>query len=246
MSYLTGYSAEMPDEEFPQTIKAGVFNVFTNNGYAVHNLSFFDINEYPRLGSVWQFHVWDKTLFYSLFDRITNYTFRSFQQHQRELMKITYDSLLALINEDTRAPKFVYAHFFVPHPPAFIDENGNDLSVGSMEMQNMSGYLGQVVYSYKLLLGLVEKIQHKTQGKAIIAVQGDHGYRYLEGQQKMDEQFDVFKAVYFPNKDYTLFNDSISSVNTFRIIFNSQFGMKLPFLKDTSYNVIAGLLKQFR
>src|SRR5258708_32731004 len=106
----------------------------------------------------------------------------------------------------------------------------------------MGGYLGQVVYSYQLMLQLGGKILHSSNGSALIVVQGDHGYRFLEGPQKMNQQFDIFSAFYFPNKDYALLTDSTRSVNTFRIVFDSQFGADLPLLKDSSFNALGKLL----
>ncbi len=115
-----------------------------------------------------------------------------------------------------------------------------------MDAQDMKGYLGQTIYSRKMMIDIVEKIQRASEGKAIIIIHGDHGYRLLEGDEKMNEQFTVYKAIYFPDKNYSLFNDSISSVNTFRVVFNSQFGAKFELLKDSSFNVLMNQLKTFR
>jgi hypothetical protein len=96
------------------------------------------------------------------------------------------------------------------------------------------------------MLRLADTIREASNGAAIIIIQGDHGYRFLEGPQKMNEQFDIFSAFYFPNRDYSLLTDSTRSVNTFRIVFDSEFGAKLPLLKDSSFNALSKLLNTLR
>jgi hypothetical protein len=204
------------------------------------------VNGLPKLGSVIQYSIWDKTLFYLLADRALDYTYRSYRTLHNRLMEQMIDSLSTLIAQKNAPPRFVYAHFFVPHTPAFIDENGFLKKSGVMDAQDMAGYLGQARYSYRLMLRLVEQIQHSSNGPAAIIVQGDHGYRFLEGPKKMNEQFDIFSAFYFPHKRYEMLTDSTCSVNTFRILFDSEFGATLPLLKDSSFNALGKLLRTMR
>jgi hypothetical protein len=43
-------------------------------------------------------------------------------------------------------------------------------------------------------------------------------------------------AVHLPSGNYSVFNDSLTGVNMFRALLNTQYGQRLPFLKDsTSY-----------
>jgi hypothetical protein len=246
MNYLSGYSADTFGEEFPQSITSGVMNIFASNGYTVHNLSFLTVNGLPKLGSVIQYTIWDKTLFYFLVDRAANYTYTTYRALHSNLLATMLDSLALLTGQKNAPPKFVYAHFFVPHTPAFIDEKGTLKPSGVMDAQDMGGYLGQAVYSHRLMLRLADTIREASNGAAIIIIQGDHGYRFLEGPQKMAEQFDILSAFYFPNRDYSLLTDSTRSVNTFRIVFDSEFGAKLPLLKDSSFNALSKLLNTLR
>ena len=74
----------------------------------------------------------------------------------------------------------------------------------------------------------------------IIVLQGDHGpqlnaddWPYSEAYLK--ERFGILNAYFLPNtKCQTLYN-SISPVNTFRLIFNQYFHTHLPLLSDISY-----------
>jgi hypothetical protein len=237
MAYMANNAPRPTNEEFPESMTSTVVKMFSGSGYAIHNLSFFNIESVPRMFPFPQYNFWDKTLFYFLYDRKTNYTYREFASRQRAHLRSTIDSLTSIIHRDATGPKFVYAHFYVPHPPAFITRDESEVPGGSMENQNIGLYLDQVRYSYDLMLRMTEQIPTASNGKAIIIIQGDHGYRYLKGPQKMDEQFDVFKAVYFPHKNYSLLNDSTTSVNTFRIALNSEFGTTFPLLPDSFHNV---------
>ena len=246
MAYLGENVPVSPNGQFPQAFGSAVFRIFAQNGYAVHNLSYFRIGEYPQFASIDRQNILERTIFYFLYDRVSNYTYREYSGEHRELFQRTYDSLSSLIENDHTAPKFVYAHFYIPHTPAFLDEHGNATVSGSMEIQDMNGYLAHVKYSYAVMLRLIDKIHQQSKGNAIIVIQGDHGYRFLEGKQKMQEQFDILNAIYFPDRKYAMVNDSLNSVNTFRIILDSQFGAGLALLKDSSSNVINSTLQTLR
>jgi hypothetical protein len=66
---------------------------------------------------------------------------------------------------------------------------------------------------------------------AVIIVEGDHGFRYYTkpGQEFM---YQNMNAVYFPDKDYRTLYDSLSPVNTFRIVLNKYFKAGYPMLID--------------
>ena len=46
---------------------------------------------------------------------------------------LTMQYLLATVTEKDAVPKFVYAHFIMPHPPYLFDRNGNELNAGPPE-----------------------------------------------------------------------------------------------------------------
>ena len=45
-------------------------------------------------------------------------------------------------------------------------------------------------------------------------------------------------AFYFPGRQYNVLNDSITNVNTFRVVMSEYFNYKLPLLKDTSFYML--------
>jgi len=99
------------------------------------------------------------------------------------------------------------------------------------EYQN--GYLGEIKYANNVMRQLVEDIFKNRQRPAIIIIQGDHGFRFMEPPLH-PLQFSNFNAMYFPKEKYQQLGDSITNVNTFRFVLNAFLGKNLPLLKDTS------------
>lgn len=66
---------------------------------------------------------------------------------------------------------------------------------------------------------------------------GDHGYRGDAGITDSIASYQNFSAIYFPDKNYKYLDDSLSSVNVFRLVLNKYFNAKLPMLKYKSFNI---------
>jgi hypothetical protein len=71
----------------------------------------------------------------------------------------------------------------------------------------------------------------------VIILEGDHGYRFYEKKDRLKE-FRNLNAYYFSDRDYRSLSDSISPVNTFRVVLNKYFCNSLPLLKDSSIYLI--------
>ncbi|MDQ3277751.1 MAG: hypothetical protein M3Q06_05465, partial [Bacteroidota bacterium] len=50
--------------------------------------------------------------------------------------------------------------------------------------------------------------------------------------------FRNLNAYYFSDKDYGMLYDSISPVNTFRVVLNKYFSQSFPLLKDSSFYLV--------
>jgi hypothetical protein len=59
-------------------------------------------------------------------------------------------------------------------------------------------------------------------------------YLQFADNEKVDPKYHFMNlnSVYIPDGNYTGFYDGMLNVNQFRVILNSQFGQKLPLLKD--------------
>jgi len=159
----------------------------------------------------------------------------------RNLEKKTYfDTTKALIKNSctlTGNPKFIYGHFMLPHEPYTFDSTGKvktaEQTIIKRKEEDAGAYFNQVVYAGKVIKELVSYIQQNNKKNTIIIVEGDHGYRTPEGN-KAGYTFQNLNAVYFPDQKYDLLYDSLSPVNTFRIVLNKYFSARLPLLKDSS------------
>jgi hypothetical protein len=147
------------------------------------------------------------------------------------------DSLSHLPSQRQDAPKFVYAHFEMPHYPYFYDSTGKPYpeteiysSTMATNKNRLSNYIG---YINTRMTRLIDSIRHYGKDRNIIILQSDHGIRDIRTPHKADV-FKNYSAFYFPDNDYRLLYDSMSNVNTFRIVFNKYFGQRLPLLKDSS------------
>ena len=103
----------------------------------------------------------------------------------------------------------------------------------------INGYHNQVIYITKRLQQTIDQILSRSAIPPIIIVQGDHGPgAYYDGismdELKTYDRMSILNAYYFP-KPTNLLYPSITPVNSFRVLFASQFNMDFPLLADMSY-----------
>ena len=229
---------------------ADAFTYF--NRYADENINL-------GLFSPYQFAVLHNTLFRSLQDLsgikidlladIFGFLDKRLTQWKREKFKL---QKLAEVPDKENSPVFVFAHFLLPKGDEVFDENGNYLTKEEADKRGpIKNYLGQVVYINKEIENLVNILLEKSDPEPIIILQGDHGFpfyahRDLTGQFIQPDRakelmvsgeysFPIFNAYYFPEGGDKLLYDSITPVNTFRILFNYYFGQNLDLLDDINY-----------
>ncbi len=149
---------------------------------------------------------------------------------------------------DNESPIFVYAHILSPHPPYVFGADGeyvDEPEEGWTTESAQGAYLNQLIYTNNKVVELVDKLLAQHATPPIIIVQADHGWAWavgwdpnpsiaLDEQFDMDQVFGILNAYHLPGGSDELY-DSISPVNSFRIIFNTYFDAKLPLLQDKHY-----------
>ena len=133
-------------------------------------------------------------------------------------------------------PVFVFGHIYMPHEPFYCDKNGRlkDRKTISGEANlPASAYLDYLTYTNTVIKQLIDTIQQNTRGQAAIILMGDHGFRQ-DILKNIPRNYQDMNAVYFPARDYHLWQDSITCVNQFRITFNTLFHSSIPLLKDST------------
>ena len=107
------------------------------------------------------------------------------------------------------------------------------------------GHAAQVLGLGKYVDRAIEGILANSANPPIIIVQGDHGPRLglTENVETSDveERMAILNAFYLPGIPQKKLYPQISSVNTFRFIFNEYFGQNYPLLDDRSYFSYLGL-----
>jgi hypothetical protein len=86
----------------------------------------------------------------------------------------------------------------------------------------------------------IDAILANSPEPPIIVLQSDHGsgmHLDMESAEKTDhrERMGILAAVYMPGGRREGLTDAISPVNIFRVVFNNEFGTKLPLLPSESY-----------
>jgi hypothetical protein len=158
----------------------------------------------------------------------------------RDRVLYLLDSLEKVVPK-LEGPKFVFAHVIPPHPPFVFGPNGEvieqsgafTLNDTDWEMQfeeRAALYTGQVMFDNKHIERVVEEILKESKTPPIIIIQGDHG---LDGP--LASQMSILNAYYLPDGGDQLLYETISPVNTFRIIFDYYFGGNYGLIEDISY-----------
>lgn len=152
------------------------------------------------------------------------------------------EELPNLVNETS--PKFVFFHMNIPHRPYIFQPDGkiqtdtryfSDDGWAINKEFEIRGYTNTVTFLNREIPGVVQTIIDESEQDPIIIIQGDHGI-------DQDNRNKIFYAIY-PKEDLgSEFYPSISSVNTYRIIFNHYFGEAYELLPDKSY-ASSGIVK---
>ncbi len=155
-----------------------------------------------------------------------------------ELVRFNLDALSEIPKID--GPKFVFAHILVPHIPFVFAGDGTLRSdPGFWEGKNAlpvdanyekDGYAGQVEFIDNQVLSIFQEIIANSSTPPIIVIMGDHGFKQIDRNK-------ILNAYYFPDGDYSGISETISPVNTFRIIFDRYFGTDFGLLVDRSFNL---------
>jgi hypothetical protein len=159
---------------------------------------------------------------------------------QIDLNRYNYGEVLKELKIQGRQPKFVYAHMLMPHSDYRFTRTGkirnitqNDFKSGIRD----SLYLDQLIYTNTWITNLALAADSSFSRPRIIIIEGDHGFRhrYTKGKPSdLEKEFMNLNAYYFSDKNYSLLYDSISPVNSFRIVLNKYFNTDLPLLKDST------------
>lgn len=251
--YKAGAAIDLARGEYT-LFKNSAVDLFEKQGYTIHNYSIFDMANYPAFNGLYfnnlsDLFISDETLFgrtmrdigwnlHNPFERNVHIRdsldrLNTFNLRNNYINKTITDAENAIENDDNATKDFYYFHFLLPHDPYIYDENGKFNQSTTMSVNEK--YLEQVKYATKVLMRLTKRLFEKTQGKAVIILQGDHGFKSWPGEDNFkDKAFENLNAIYLPDTNYTGYYNGVSPVNTYRLLFNHYFNTHYKILPDTS------------
>jgi hypothetical protein len=168
-----------------------------------------------------------------------------------------------ILSHKSTKKQFMYAHSMLTHPPFSgqldtFDAHSKALTghimtqigvEGWLSVPNKPRYFGQeeidfvrkkygetITATNVLLKENLDKHWAKIADNSIIIIMGDHGSRLISGtpEAATDDMYSNFCAIYFPDRDYSALNDTITPINVMRSVMNKAIGTHLPYLPDKS------------
>jgi hypothetical protein len=147
----------------------------------------------------------------------------------------------------TGAPTFVYCHIMCPHDPYVFGPHGEPKSLLEQNQAMSSlparrrAYVDQVQFMNSRVDSLLDLIMARKDRRSIVILQADHGPRNEAPMDKptarsLREGAGILNAYYLPDGGSRGLYDSISPVNSFRLVLRNYLGFDYELLPDRSYH----------
>ena len=169
----------------------------------------------------------------SLFEVVSNVNFPYEGYAKRQLFILEQLPQLAALS----GPKFVFAHVLIPHVPRVFTPQGEiqsdpgyysgELAGPIDDVYDKLGYVSEIEFVNNRMLEILPQIIENSSLPPIIVLQGDTGSRH--------DLPEILNAYYLEGEHPDVLYESISPVNTFRLIFDAYFGSHYGFLEDITY-----------
>jgi hypothetical protein len=166
---------------------------------------------------------------------------RLISHDRREVVLCMFDTL-AEVQHTVEGPRFVFAHILVPHPPFLFGPHGEAINTDpALRTKDWSKYyLGQLQFVNMEVEELVERLLSEAEIPPMIIFQGDHGSKLLResdepSPETLEERLGILNAYHLPDGGERFLYDSITPVNTFRVLLTAYFGADYEPLEDRSY-----------
>jgi len=192
-----------------------------NQGYNFINYSLFDVGEESHFYNVFTGeHFLGRTIWFTNSFKLWHSLFQSSHISNTNLNIFKMLQNLSLTNPVR--PYFVYAHFLMPHAPFIFDENGKRMGKAEQYLHINIKYIKQLRFENTLVINTIRQILDHEKKRPIIIIQGDHGFRFLEGvsiAEKIKESHTILNAYLVPDEIKNELNDSIKPIDGLKLIF---------------------------
>lgn len=216
-----------------------VVNTLKKVDYQTNIFSLYSISDEPsrllnlpedKLGGSKSFFATLLRFYYQTFDSNNQISLNK-AYYNYNIKSFNYLDSLSTSNASEK-PQFNYIHILATHPPFVINSKG-DFEEKLNLTHNKDSYIREIEYTNDRIMSFVKTLLKSKQKQPVIIIQSDHGAHL----NNLAETKTILNAYYFPDKNYESLYQTISPVNTFRVIFNKYFDSKLQLLPDSSYYV---------
>lgn len=145
-------------------------------------------------------------------------------------------------------PKFVFVHILLPHDPFVFDKECNPIpEVEVKKHTNQVNYINQLQCVNTYINQIMDGIIKDSNTPPVIVLQSDEGpfpmNKEIPEKQgwgsaettSLKEKFPILNAYHFPGKSTDALYQTITPVNSFRVLFNTYFGTEYELLPDKNY-----------
>jgi hypothetical protein len=248
-------------------IAKGHYSLFNNNvlkllekqDYSIKNYAIYNVENYPTGGKLFDYEAQDLINFQTFWGRVRGdigwnfinifskdkvkadslFQIRQLDQtdsmHDAQLKKTIY-----AVEEGSTSvsPQFFMLHYMLPHEPFIYNADGSIRYEQGFNF-DPANFIPHLQYTNSVVDSLLNAIfTNYANRNIVIVIQGDHGYKFDEDDPLFDEEScKILYGVYCSDKNYSGWYKSLSSVNSFRLIFNKYFHTGLDLLPDSSYNL---------
>ncbi|MGA9533530.1 MAG: sulfatase-like hydrolase/transferase [Anaerolineales bacterium] len=177
------------------------------------------------------------------------YPYAGYQAHRQRIL-FAIDQVPAAAREP--GPKFVFVHLLMPHPPFVFYRDGEPYperhaySIGDATQytagidEYVRGYREAVLFLNRRLVPVLRSLIDDSRLPPVIVLQGDHGPgARLDWDQPTEraisERMGILNAYYFPDDLRGSVPDTITPVNSFRLVLGRIFDVEVEALPDRSY-----------
>lgn len=145
----------------------------------------------------------------------------------------------------TAGPKFVFAHFLLPHEPFVFNSDGSAASDAAVRSRGeRESYVQQAAFTGTVILALVDSIIAGSSTPPVIIVQSDEG-PYLDRDERKEplaaacvrKRTSILNAMRLPGVAAAALDKAMTPVNTFRIVFREYLDDSIALLDDRVYYV---------
>jgi len=169
---------------------------------------------------------------------------------RRAHWRANQNQFIDLVNTiDAQGPKFVFAHFLLPHEPYVFDRNGDFQPIHRVnERAEEENYVDQLIFANSMLQKTLDSLLKTPKTPPVVIIQADEGpwprrytnqYASFDWENATDSELNqkmkILNCFYLPRVSHGNLYRRISPVNTFRFIFNTYFKTNLPLLPDEHF-----------